>query len=472
LARLSPHPALAEDANTYLAPEEHSGVQMARRGPRKRYAAPAAPVTPPQQPAPAAFTPEEPAQPRLAHSENTEKELTFDQALKRIKSGNHQAFKNITTNLLTQVGLNGHVTSAVGDWEDGAEQSLLTLLKDPTDEDTLRYVGAWYGLLGNQRAVLVFHPQRQGLDSVYTINVPDTNLASVRQQLSQAGIPFRTLVPQKKGTQVVIYDEKRALRDRVAQFAGAHNADIHEALGRGEFLGDSTRAGARAAYRKLIDAYESSGAPGRRPVRPGQTQEPDRSGSPSAPVRARRRGRVTRLQAGHYTPTPDDSAPGDWKHDLDRRISALLSDQALPLGLKYDILQARERQDWSRLSALLSRLGGRVQYSGINAPAGGVVVRGMFYQGGHYIPKDELEKSGWHQYQQVQALRAKKYARADGSYRPMTQDEIDSREAGKRINEEFEKTLADWQAAARAATQRYLSPKAAGGEESKSEDKE
>ncbi len=196
-----------------------------------------------------------------AHTGNVEEGLDFGSALKRAQSGNHKAFKEITDRVTAQLGLKGQSHVAVGDWEDGAEESILGVIKDPTDLDTLRYVAAWYGLLGNQRAVMVFSPHPQGLDSTYTIQVPETNLGKVRQQLSTHGVPFRTLVPGRNGTRVVIYDEKRQLRDQVAQFAGSYGASVRETTGQGEFIGGGSRTAARAKYRNLIAAYEATGRP-------------------------------------------------------------------------------------------------------------------------------------------------------------------------------------------------------------------
>ena len=193
-----------------------------------------------------------------SYSPNTEENLSFEDAYQKSQSSNQQQFRKITDHVLKQVGLKGKSYDAIGDWIDGAENSVMQELSESPDPDTLRYASAWYGLLGNQKAVLVFHAARDGPDSTYTIDVPETDVNKVRSQLTESGVPFRTIIPNKKGVRVVVYDEKRQWRDQVARFAGLHHAAIRESLGRGEFIGGATRSAARREYRRVIDSYERS----------------------------------------------------------------------------------------------------------------------------------------------------------------------------------------------------------------------
>lgn len=202
----------------------------------------------------------------VATSQNTESDLSFDQAVQRANSGDQKVFKQSLHQFVQQQGVKGQLHNAVGDWEDGAEHSVLGTFDPTTDRDTLRYLAAWSGLMGNQRAALMFHPHGDGLDSVYTVQVPDTNMGKVRKALSAAGVPFRTLVPGKNGTRVIIYDEKRRLRDNVAKFAGGYRAGVRESIGSGEYVGGGSRTEARSKYRKIIAEYEASRGRGRRPV--------------------------------------------------------------------------------------------------------------------------------------------------------------------------------------------------------------
>jgi hypothetical protein len=221
----------------------------------------------------------------VASSSNTEEEMGFDQAYRQATSGNQKAFVSMTDEQMAKIGLKGRAESAVGDWEDGAEHSVLRELAPDTDYETLKYAAAWHGLLGNQRAVLVFRPGHRGPDSTYSIDVPDTDVAEVRARLSAAGVPFRTIVPGKKGTRVVVFDQGRQWRDNVAKFAGHYGAHVRESIGQGEYIGGGSRAAARRAYRDLITRYEAARQAGG-PVHKGPPQGPDRGrgqGGPQAP---------------------------------------------------------------------------------------------------------------------------------------------------------------------------------------------
>jgi hypothetical protein len=62
-----------------------------------------------------------------------------------------------------------------------------------------------------------------------------------------------------------------------------------------------------------------------------------------------------------------------------------------------------------------------VRKAKVNAPAGGVVVRGLYYQGGKYLPMSMVEKASFPQYQQITAQgggirQPQKYRRPDGSF--------------------------------------------------------
>jgi hypothetical protein len=202
----------------------------------------------------------------VAVSPNTAEGLSFEQAAEASESSNQKAFRKIIQEMLRAQGLKGQTYDAIGDWRDGAENSLLQEITDATDPATVEYLAAWYGLLANQKSVLVFHPDHSGKDSFYTLSVPATDMQALRQVLDEYDIPFRTIVRRGKNLEVAIYDQNRELRSRVAQFAGAAHARIQESVGTGHFLGDPagtstggspSRAKARSEYRKVIEQYEA-----------------------------------------------------------------------------------------------------------------------------------------------------------------------------------------------------------------------
>jgi hypothetical protein len=275
-------------------------------------------------------------------------DLTFDDAYKMSHSGQQKAFKGIVGNFLKQQGIKASTQDGIGEWSDGAENSVVQEFHEPHPPERMEYIAAWYGLLGNQKAVLTFQPSRDGTDSMYTIEVPEHNIALLRKQMSEHGISFRTIIPRANGIRVIVYDKGRKLRDKVSAFAGVHGASISESTGVGKFLGSDTRTAARKKYRDVIDAYESRNGSGGRVQAVGQAKSSGNVG----PATGQQEGPVKKARGG------------------------------------------------------------------VNAPAGGVIVRGIFYPGGKYIPNAELEKSNYDQYDQVTQRRAKmsKASRSDGSF--------------------------------------------------------
>lgn len=540
----------------------------------------------------------------LAFSPNVD-DLSFEDALARTRSGNQKAFKKIISHIGEQIGVKPQTHDAVGDWSDGAENSLLQYFKEPLSPDTLDYIGAWYGLLANQKSVLRFTPQHGGLDSVYEIEIPNSDLGQIRKSLDKAGIAFRTLIPSKKGTKIVLYDEKRENRDAVAAWAGAHNATVRESIGQGRYIGGSTRTAARREYRKIITGYEAAAAASggslrayKPPVKPHHLRTPKereaaikqaRSGrpirfsvsfdnseripyppdkterlgdiagdlyksmvghfkalgviaenfknnlkkkprkkrrfaadprfkkvAPSSLVRhrlqtfypaltqslkqiARRhardkavislvgsllrgdvsalaplRDRLTELgdsmgekgvvvdgfhapwkaisevllSANEYVPEQsgafremrenhfDEKKQYPGMGEMTPHTDAYMEGKTTPLadkdvfhflprpqrpGRMPEQQQAVQSRISKMRSALNPELRGKsdfeppVKFSGVHAPAGGVVVRGLFYPGGKWIPSANLEKASYDQYQQVESQRMKKYRREDGS---------------------------------------------------------
>jgi uncharacterized protein (TIGR02996 family) len=196
-------------------------------------------------------------------SPNTDQNLDFNASFKRMQSPHQAAYRSLAEHLYRQLGLNGKFRNAIGDWTDGAENSLVHTLEEGGDLEKMKYAAAWLGLLGNQKAVLHFQEKKDGPDSVYEIHLPGAKPEDVRKSLDQHQIAYRTLVPEDGGVRVLVYDQGRQLRPNVSLFAGTHNARVRESTGQGQFIGDSsdspTRTAARSAYRKLIDAFESRG---------------------------------------------------------------------------------------------------------------------------------------------------------------------------------------------------------------------
>src|SRR5262249_19524264 len=109
-------------------------------------------------------------------SPNLDEGLSFDQAHQRLRSGNQASFRKLTDHLLDTIGVKNYKTAdAIGDWYDGAENSVVQAIHEPIPSDRLQYLAAWYGLMGRQKAVLTFSSDPHGADSVYQIPIAETD---------------------------------------------------------------------------------------------------------------------------------------------------------------------------------------------------------------------------------------------------------------------------------------------------------
>lgn len=214
-------------------------------------------------------------------SPNTDN-LDFSQAMTALTSQGHQNFRGIARQLMSKIGITkSQMLDAIGDAEDGSENSLVSLIHEPKSKDDINYLAAWLGMTGHQKNVLAFTPDSAGQDKLHEMFVGDTDLDHLRSSLTQHAIPFRTLVPGKQGTNIFVFDRNGQLSPNVARFVQTHHADVHTTGGTGNFVGDptwSSRSKGRQAYRQIISSYEGS-AGSRRPTGTTGIRQAPASGS-------------------------------------------------------------------------------------------------------------------------------------------------------------------------------------------------
>ena len=188
--------------------------------------------------------------------------LNFSQAMTGLTSQGHQNFRGIAHQLLEKIGVKrGQLLDAIGDAEDGSENSIATLIHEPKSSRDIQYLAAWMGLMGHQKNVLAFSPDDHGNDRLHEIFVGDRDLDHLRKSLTQHAIPFRTLVPGKQGTNIFVYDQGSQLSPNVQRFADTHHATLHSTIGTGSLVGDpswTSRSKGREAYRNIISTYEGA----------------------------------------------------------------------------------------------------------------------------------------------------------------------------------------------------------------------
>jgi|688.fasta_scaffold01082_18 hypothetical protein len=189
----------------------------------------------------------------------------FSNAVAKSPGGKNLAQGALGNQINAKGGVNTTAQNAVGDWPNGSEESIIHTAPQGTDPFKLKYLGAWHGISGQKKSVLVFHPNPKGPDSLYHMVHPSTDMGEVREQLIAAGINYKTLLPGKTNTRVVVYDPNRGMRNTVDQFATLNNLNVEENIGQGEIVGhngDWNSAGAlpksRQAYQNIIGEYEQN----------------------------------------------------------------------------------------------------------------------------------------------------------------------------------------------------------------------
>ncbi len=202
-------------------------------------------------------------------SPNTEENLSFDQALDNMDSPKHRQAKRQFDTIDHDLGLSFASFSVVGDWGDGAEDSVVTNYVGGDYED-IRYAMAWKGLLADQKAVLLFEEKKGEKGSVYLFQPNDT-INGVRETLTKHGIDSRSIGVGVSGKpQVLVVDLDDILADSIDKVTEHYGIKSERIAGRGEFIGvgfDQSRDDAKREYRRVIDDYEKA-FPDRRHFRP------------------------------------------------------------------------------------------------------------------------------------------------------------------------------------------------------------
>jgi hypothetical protein len=240
-------------------------------------------------------------------------ELNFPQALTASQSSGQAGFRHIALDLLGKLGIRQHqVEDAIGDWSDGAENSVAARLDEPVDPSKVQYLAAWMGLLGHQKSVLAFIPG-EGPDTLHELQTSQTDLSFLRRRLSEIGIPFRTLVPHhKEGTTIYVWDQGNKLSPNVHAAKDTFGGQISSIPGTGTLIGEDpsqTRSASRANYRSIISDFEGAGGLGNNPA--GSAGQPQPAGNqpaqPSGPAQSQSPATVVRgvgYPPGQFLPKP------------------------------------------------------------------------------------------------------------------------------------------------------------------------
>ena len=188
----------------------------------------------------------------LFASPNTRECLNVEQATKQLTGDEHARMAKIYADRANQLGLTAFSYNAIGDWSDGAENTIYSEVSNARSYEDVERLAAVCGMASQQKAVIPFFVEADGADAVYKIRVPRGNGAGVRKSLDEVGLQYRTFVTCFDSIQVVIFDKGSILKDSVSKFASIYGTQPEEYRGRGDFLGGNTRVEGKAAYQKVL----------------------------------------------------------------------------------------------------------------------------------------------------------------------------------------------------------------------------
>lgn len=179
--------------------------------------------------------------------------LSAETAVGRLRSREHVSSRRLMHTILEQVKVRPvAIHDAIGDWSDGAENSLLVVLPPTCPVDDAYVAAAWFGLLAQQKAVLAFHPGRKGNDELCHVHLVGWSLAETRDLLDKHNIPARTILLHEEGCRVVVVCMSGRERSSMQNLAREAQARIARLPGHAEELAAPTRWQARERFTEVI----------------------------------------------------------------------------------------------------------------------------------------------------------------------------------------------------------------------------
>lgn len=176
----------------------------------------------------------------IFYSPNENENLSFGEAEKNLSTKEHEYFKLITDKIDEELGIKTTNLSAIGDWVDGAENTIFAEVDDVPDLETLKYSAALKGLIGNQKAVLVFIEDQKGNDGKFILDFLISPDDTVRA-LNKVGLHFRTIIKgENNTTRVIIFDKNLENSTIISKLAYNYGIHFKYQIGKGELFGSET----------------------------------------------------------------------------------------------------------------------------------------------------------------------------------------------------------------------------------------
>jgi hypothetical protein len=186
-------------------------------------------------------------------------DINFDRARRNLTSADQASFKM----KMQELAPDATVSNAIGDWADGAENSVAAVFDYNKPVEELRRLAASAGLARDQKAALWWTTDPNGKDATHFISWPkDVSIADARQAMIDAGLENRTLTQTADGIQGFVFDGGQQNLNKIKQLhEHSTKPSIESSAATGDFPGDfSSRAAARRAYRNILGGAEEAPA--------------------------------------------------------------------------------------------------------------------------------------------------------------------------------------------------------------------
>lgn len=147
------------------------------------------------------------------------------------------------------------IYNAVGDWRDGAENSVAAIFDTAMPTADLEQLAAKAGLAGDQKAVLWWTTNPNGADAIHRVTWPkDVTMDQARQAMIDAGLENRTLIETPDGVQGFVFDQGQQNLNKITDLhENPTEPSISTQRATGDFLGSwNTRVEGKRAYRSVL----------------------------------------------------------------------------------------------------------------------------------------------------------------------------------------------------------------------------
>lgn len=198
--------------------------------------------------------------------------LTFAQAVSALDSPRQKQLAKASDEIDNAVGISSTNQRVIGAWADGAENSMMVTAKGASPA-AIRAASAMKGWLADQKAVLVFHPAKDGQEVFANFDATG-DVHKIHDSLLKDGVVFHTLEPIGENKyRVHVYATDNATIGAIKKAAQHYdNATVEFTPGTGEFIGTKLETGsdreqrddARRVYAETVREIANSGGLGGR----------------------------------------------------------------------------------------------------------------------------------------------------------------------------------------------------------------